>query len=200
MAVNHCLTFNSRSGSVENCKKFEYVSKCIRKNHQVIQQNILTGGPLRVSLLLLRIRQSQQSPKTQFESLSSPHCVFGLCRKGEWMVSTSMVPTMKNTGREVWWSRGTLLVTLLRIYSKLKANWNSMATTAATFTIHEKNICKKTNRQIPPSLTHTFEHRHTHFYVGKGVHSSKKSMHLKLCTRKMHHSWSNLSQNRQTKW
>lgn len=148
MAVNHCLTFNWRSGSVENCKKFECVPKCIRENHQAIQKNMFTGGPLQASLLLLRIHLS---PKTQVESLSSPHCVFGLCRKGEWMVSTSMVPTMKNTGGEVWWSRGTLPVILLRIYSKLRANWNSMVTTAATCTHNtQKTYARKQIDKYPP--------------------------------------------------
>lgn len=132
MAVNHCLTLKWRSGSVENCKKFECVPKSIRKIYQALQQNWLTGEPLQASLLLLRIHLSQQPLKMQVEVLSPPNCVFGLCRKGEWMVSTLMVPIMKNTGGQVWWSRGTLLVTLLGIHLKLKAQWNCMDTITAT--------------------------------------------------------------------
>ena len=48
---------------------------------------------------------------------------------------------------EVWWCGAALLVTLLGIYSKLKAHWTSMATTASCSDMPSHSVC------IGPSFT-----------------------------------------------
>ena len=60
------------------------------------------------------------SDESKFEIFGSNHRVFVRRRKGERMDSTCLVPTVKHGGGGVMvW--GALLVTLLGIYSKLKA-------------------------------------------------------------------------------
>lgn len=55
--------------------------------------------------------------------------LFVRCSKGERMISTCAVP-LWSMEQVVWWCGGASLVTLLGIYSKLKAHWTSLATTA----------------------------------------------------------------------
>lgn len=56
-------------------------------------------------------------------------CVW--CKEGEWMVWTCIVPPW-SMEEVVWRSGGALVVTLLRIHSKLQAHWTNMATMAVT--------------------------------------------------------------------
>ena len=69
------------------------------------------------------------SDESKFEIFGSTCCVFVWRRKGERMVSTCMVPTVKHRGGGVMvW--GCFAGDTLGIYSELKAHWTSKATTA----------------------------------------------------------------------
>lgn len=84
---------------------------------------------------------------------------------------------IKSQSQTLFASKGSTVSTVMTCLVKGKKLKNKMK---YIFTRQKKSICKKTNRQISQSLTHRVKHRYTHFYVGKDVHYSEKSMHLKL--------------------
>ena len=49
---------------------------------------------------------------------------------------------------EVWWCGGASLVTLLGIYSKLKAHWTSMATTASCSDMPSHRVCIRVRKAV----------------------------------------------------
>ena len=72
------------------------------------------------------------SDESKFEIFGSTRSGVSLCDAGKvngWSLHAWFPPWSME--EEVWWCGAALLVTLLGIYSKLKAHWTSMATTAS---------------------------------------------------------------------